>query len=103
MPRMAAIALILTLAGCGKGSAFDEGFKRSFRTSFVEKCVAGAHSTAAAGSTVDFPRICGCTADKVMADASASDLANISDARMKTAAGQCVAEIYPHGVATAGR
>jgi len=93
------IIMALPLAACGKGSSFDEGFKKSFREKFVQNCSTAAAGAAPAGTiTIDFPRICGCTADRLMKDRSATQLVNIPEADQQTALKACVAEIYPQGV-----
>lgn len=61
-------------------SAFDRGFKSSFRTKFVESCNNGAHAAAAkAGNakmaSADFTPLCGCAADKLLATKSPTELA----------------------------
>lgn len=95
---IATIVMALPLAACGKGSAFDESFKKSFREKYVTNCSSAAKTAAPAGTTIDFDRLCGCTADKVMKDRSATELASLSDADQQTALKACVAEVYPQGM-----
>jgi hypothetical protein len=90
------LAGLVLLAACGEGSAFDQGFKKSFREKYVENCTKSATSAAPAGQTaIDFAKLCGCTADKVMEGRSATELANLSDADQQKAASVCIAQLYP--------
>lgn len=92
---MPLLGLVL-LAACGEGSSFDEGFKKSFREKYVENCSKSASSMAPAGQTkIDFAKLCGCTADKVMEGRSATELASLSDADQQKAASVCIAQLYP--------
>jgi len=70
---------ILVLAGCSGGgpagnssSSFDKGFVDSFRPNFIKQCQAGAQRTSA--TTKDFSVVCGCVADKLLADKSVGEL-----------------------------
>ena len=81
MIRIVLIASIcLAAAGCSKpggagnsaSSAFDTGFRDSFRPKFVESCVAGAKTTS--GTDKDFSTVCGCVADKLLATKSVGEL-----------------------------
>jgi len=86
-------ALVTLLAGCGEGSSFDSGFKDGFRNKFVSSCAISARSNAPPGVTVDFDRICSCTADKVMANKSTSEIMSYQPGEdAKTMAVQCMAE-----------
>lgn len=76
--RVLALLLLVPLAACGKGSAFDQGFRESYKTKFVQSCVTSANQAALsagnAGAGGDFTRLCGCTADKLLAAHSATEL-----------------------------
>lgn len=88
--RHAAITAFLLLAACGGGtgsstsngnltSAFEQGFRSSYRTKFVGSCVTSANAAAAqSGSPMapvqDFPKLCGCAADRLLATKSISEL-----------------------------
>jgi len=93
--------LVVALAGCGKGSAFDEAFRNSYREKGVQTCASEARAQIArSGQTlmagVDFDRICGCAVDRIMAGKSASELMREPDAREQQAAiEQCVAQAGP--------
>lgn len=70
---------ILALAGCSSGgpagnssSAFDKGFIDSFRPKFIAQCEAGAKQTS--GADKDFSVVCGCVADKLIANKSVGEL-----------------------------
>lgn len=90
------LAGLVLLAACGEGSAFDQGFKKSFREKYVENCTKSASAAAPAGQTaIDFAKLCGCTADKVMEGRGATELANLSDADQQKAASACIAQLYP--------
>lgn len=88
---------LIMLTACGEGSAFDESFKKGFRNKYVENCTKSASSAAPAGQTkIDFAKLCGCTADKVMEGRSTTELTNLSDADQQKAAGACIAQLYPN-------
>jgi len=80
MIRAVPIALmVLLLAGCDKGqpvgnssSSFDQGFRDSFRPKFIAQCQAGAKQTS--GTDKDFSIVCGCVADKLLANKSVGEL-----------------------------
>ena len=86
-------APFLLLAGCGEGSAFDNGMRDSFRSTAVESCV-----TSSRGSPMpagfDWQRLCGCAIDRYMANKSTSELrnANPSDPALRAATQQCAME-----------
>jgi hypothetical protein len=70
---------MLALAGCSGGSSagnssssFDKGFVDSFRPKFIAECQQGAQKTS--GSTKDFSVVCGCVADKLVANKSVGEL-----------------------------
>ena len=89
----AACAMSLCLAGCGEGSAFDNGLRTSFRENAVESCVAASRNSPG-GPQVDWPRLCGCSVDRYMAGKSSSDLRNASpeDPALRAAGQQCAME-----------
>ena len=83
----------LILAGCGEGSAFDNGVRSSFRDNAVQSCVT-ASQRAPNSSHFDWPRLCGCAVDRYMAGKSTSDLrnANPQDPALRAATQQCAME-----------
>lgn len=89
----AACAMTLSLAGCGEGSAFDNGVRTSFRENAVQSCVTASRSAPNAPQ-LDWPRLCGCSIDRYMADKSTSDLrtANPEDPALRAASQQCAME-----------
>jgi hypothetical protein len=89
----AAFATAIPLAGCGEGSAFDNGFRTSFRESAVNSCVAASRNSPNA-SRFDWQRLCGCTVDRYMNGRSSSDLrsANPDDPTRRAIAEQCAME-----------
>ena len=89
----AACAIAIPLAGCGEGSAFDNGFRTSFRENAVNSCVT-ASRTAPNASRFDWQRLCGCAIDRYMNGKSSSDLrsANPEDPALRANAEQCALE-----------
>ena len=89
----AACALSLSLAGCGEGSAFDNGVRTSFRDNAVESCVTASRA-APNGPRFDWPRLCGCAIDRYMAGKSTGDLRNADpqDPALRAATQQCAME-----------
>ena len=91
--------LLPALAACGEGSAFDQGFRNSFREKSVETCTAEARSQLAAAGAVlpagmDAERICGCAVDRLMEGKSATELMREPDAQAQQAAVErCGAEL----------
>ena len=69
----AACAIAIPLAGCGEGSAFDNGFRTSFRENAVSSCVTASRNAPNA-SRFDWQRLCGCAIDRYMNGKSSSDL-----------------------------
>lgn len=94
MRPIAAAALLLPLAACGEGTAFDNGFRESYREKGVESCVTEARRTAGANAAgVDFQPICECMIEKQMEGRSAAELmSGLSDAEHQRIADQCLAE-----------
>lgn len=73
------VVIVLLLAGCGKSqpvdnssSSFDQGFRDSFRPKFIAECQAGAKQ--ASRTAKDFSVVCGCVADKLLANKSVGEL-----------------------------
>jgi hypothetical protein len=93
---------VLALAGCsGSGpagnssSSFDKGFVDSFRPKFITQCQAGAKQTS--GSDKDFSVVCGCVADKLIANKSVGELmTGPSQEDTKRYADECMRE-HPVG------
>jgi len=88
----------LSLAACSGGgpagnssSSFDKGFVDSFRPKFIAECQEGAQKTS--GSTKDFSVVCGCVADKLIANKSVGELmTGPSPEDTKRYAGECFRE-----------
>jgi len=83
------LPLCAALAACDT-QAFDASFKTSFRKSFVENCATAAQKSS--GSQNDFTPICGCVADKLIAQsANAKELVtnSASDDKNAEAVRQC--------------
>ena len=89
----AACAIAVPLAGCGEGTAFDNGFRTSFRENAVTSCVASSRN-APNGGRFDWPRLCGCAIDRYMNGKSSSDLrsATPQDPALRAATEQCAME-----------
>ena len=109
--RVIGLLLLASLAACsGKGAggnaagdtasantqggvtgAFNQGFAKGFREKFVAQCVSQA--TAATPIKVDFTPICGCSADKLLATKSPTELMKgVSPAEAQTVTAACVKE-----------
>jgi len=89
LPLLFVLPVLTALSACDT-KAFDDSFKTSFRTSFVENCVAAAKKSS--GSQNDFSPICGCVADKLIAQsANAKELVtnSASDEKNAEAVRQC--------------
>jgi hypothetical protein len=74
---LTAASLTVAIAGLGACGASDEAYRATYRTGAVESCVTGARSApnaAAAAAQVDFQRLCGCTVDAYMAQATTEQL-----------------------------
>jgi hypothetical protein len=83
------LPVLAALSGCDT-KAFDDSFKTSFRKSFVENCVTAARKSS--GTSNDFSPICGCVADKLIAQsANSKDLLvnSASDEKNAEAVRQC--------------
>lgn len=98
-PRsLAFIALALAafaLTACGEGGALDESLKGGARGQLIATCEATAEGQLPEGVSVDLNALCGCAADKVMADKSMSELASNppSPSDAIAAVRQCASEI----------
>lgn len=93
IPIVAATAGLSALAACGEGSAFDNGFRASYREKAVEGCVTGARASAPPGVSVDFQRVCACAVDRHMEGKSATELMQGDDqAAAQRATEQCLRE-----------
>jgi hypothetical protein len=103
IPAGGPVAMILVLAGCGEGSAFDNGMRDGFRQTAVESCV-----TSSRGSPMpagfDWQRLCGCAIDRYMAGKSTTELrnANPSDPALRAATQQCAMEQMGSATVPAG-
>jgi hypothetical protein len=88
-----ACALMALLAGCGEGSAFDNGMRAQFRDTAVESCVASSRNAPAA-VRLDWPRLCRCAVDRYMANRSTTELhrTEASDPALRAASQQCAME-----------
>jgi len=99
IPAIVAVALIPSLAGCGEGSAFDNGMRASFRDNAVQTCVDESRQQQTQQTAgVDWPRLCACGIDRYMEGRATWDLAvdtNPDEDRMRAAMTQCVQEIAP--------
>ncbi|WP_425230391.1 hypothetical protein [Sphingomonas sp.] len=116
MRLVCTITLAALLAGCGShttgtnGNAadgnsfaggFDQGFRTQYRTKFADSCTTSAQAAAArqggaAAAAMDFPAICGCVADKLLATKSVAELMRGPSAADQTAVmQQCVREHPP--------
>lgn len=84
---------IAALAACGEGSAFDNGFRTSYREKAIESCSTGARAAMPAGVRVDVQRICTCAVERHMEGKSATELMGSDDQQAAQAATeQCLRE-----------
>lgn len=78
------VLVAIALAGCGGAEGgnssenpftkgFNDGFRKSFREKFVTQCVAGAKSSSQS-ATINFEPICACSADKLLATKTPTQL-----------------------------
>ena len=86
--------LALALAGCGDGSSFDTGFKKSYREKGIKSCVEQARKQSPMGAaSMDVEGLCTCTIDKVMEGKSATELMNPPEEKVwQDIAEQCLAQ-----------
>ena len=101
--RAIGLVLLVSLASCsgksasddaasgnaagGVSGAFSQGFTKGFKDKFVAQCVSQAQATTPV--KVDFTPICGCSADKLLASKSPTELmkgVSASDAQAVAAA-----------------
>ena len=92
-------AISLLLAGCGEGSSFDSGFKKSYRDKGIKSCVEQARMRSPMGAAnVDIEGLCTCAIDKVMEGKSATDLMGAPDEKLaREAISSCSARILKPG------
>lgn len=87
----------LLMTGCG---ASEQGLKTAYREKFVANCVTSATRAIPAAmrvaGTEAANKVCGCTADKVMAETPATALASIAPARVMSAGRACAVQLYPN-------
>jgi hypothetical protein len=86
-------AMVIALAGCGEGSAFDNGIRDGFRRTAVESCVSSSRN-APMPAGFDWERLCGCAIDRYMEGKSGAELrrADPSDPALRAATQQCAME-----------
>lgn len=86
----------LLIAGCG---ASEQGIKTAYREKFVANCVTSATKALPAAmrvaGTEAANKVCGCTADKVIADTPATALASVAPERVMSAGRACAVQFYP--------
>ena len=83
---IAATAGLSALAACGEGSAFDNGFRTSYREKAIASCTSGARAAMPAGVQVDVQRICACAVERHMEGKSATELMGSDDQQAAQAA-----------------
>ena len=98
--RAIALASVLALMGCGKGSSYDESVKQFYHAIFVKSCVAGGvpdESTGAkrARQTAALDRVCRCTADRAGRDRTADQMTNLGNDKYVAHMRECLAELDP--------
>jgi hypothetical protein len=89
----AAGAMIVSLAACGPGSAFDNGVRDQFKTTAVESCVTSSRGSPAAAQ-LDFNRLCNCAIERYMGGKTTDQLRNADpqDPALRSATEQCMME-----------
>lgn len=86
----------------GLTSAFETGFRQSYRVKFIETCSTGAKQAAArsgnsAAADLDYTPLCGCAADRLLATKSVAELMRgPSEADQLAVTQQCLRE-HPLG------
>lgn len=97
MLRSIALVSVLVLAGCGGGSSAggaNDAFKTEYRAKFIANCSSAAKAqtggNAQMATMVD--KLCSCSADKMMAGASMTDLATPSTEKMTQVARECATQ-----------
>jgi hypothetical protein len=98
-----AAAMVLALAGCGEGSAFDNGIRDGFRSTAVESCISSSRGTPMPAG-FDFERLCNCAIDRYMEGKSGAELrrADPSDPALRAASQQCAMEQIGAATGAAG-
>jgi hypothetical protein len=86
-------AMMLCLAGCGEGSAFDNGVRDGFRETAVESCISSSRGSPMPAG-FDWQRLCNCAIDRYMANKTTTELrqADPSDPALRAATQQCAME-----------
>lgn len=88
-----ALLMLPALAGCGEGSSFDKGFKKSYREKAIPACVEATRRQSPMGAArIDVEALCTCTVDKVMEGKSAQDLMSPDEKAEKAAIEHCLAK-----------
>lgn len=83
-------------------SAFETGFRQSYRVKFIETCSTGAKQAAtrsgnAAAADLDYTPLCGCAADRLLSTKSVAELMRgPSEADQLAVTQQCLRE-HPLG------
>ena len=94
--RIVTVAALLSLAACDSGGVVEQSVRGGVRQSAVEACTTWLpQSEIALAAGVDPERLCGCAADRVLQDKSASELPNLTQitGEVRAAAIACVGEI----------
>ena len=86
LPILTIAAAASALAACGEGSAFDNGFRTSYREKAIGSCSAGARAAMPAGVQVDVQRVCTCAVARHREGTSASDRMGNDDPQAAQAA-----------------
>ena len=93
LPVFVITAGLAALVACGEGSAFDNGFRTSYREKAVEGCTTGARGAVPAGINLNLQRVCECAVDRHMQGKSATELMRDDDQQAAQAATrQCLTE-----------
>jgi hypothetical protein len=71
--------------------AFDKGFRTSWRKEFVRSCASSAKK-AAPTAPINFDTLCGCVADKLLANKTVTELSVVDDSEANSLFDQCAAE-----------
>jgi hypothetical protein len=91
-----AIAGIFALAACDSGGVVEQSVRGGVRQSAVEACTSWLpQSEIVLAAGVNPRRLCGCAADRVLKDKSASELPDIAQTtgEVRAAAIACIGEI----------
>jgi hypothetical protein len=98
-PVVYAIALF-SLTACDSGGVVDQTVRHTVRQSAIEACSQYIPQFDVAAATgLDPNQLCGCAADRIMEQKSASDLASNPPGmpEVRTAVAQCVADFQSPG------